>query len=197
MITFIDLSPSEPYQLFKYLYDKAEASEKIVEAICISSFDERLSEVQSRFVNLKYVKNDEWIFFSNYNSPKAFQFKHHNQIAATFFWPSINSQIRIKAKVFKTSKKFSDEHYLSRDKDKNKLAHLSEQSEQIISYEEMINKFDSVENPADFNLRPKYWGGYSFKPYYFEFWEGHKSRINRRKVFKFEKGIWSSYFLQP
>ena len=35
----------------------------------------------------------------------------------------------------KLIEKFSDEHYLSRDKDKNKLAHLSEQSEQIISYE--------------------------------------------------------------
>ena len=37
----------------------------------------------------------------------------------------------------------------------------------------------------DLNLfdRPSNWGGYSFKPYYFEFWEGHKSRLNKRNVY--------------
>ena len=45
--------------------------------------------------------------------------------------------------------------------------------------------------------RPNYWGGYSFVPYYFEFWEGGEYRLNKRNVFKFNEGAWEQYYLQP
>ena len=45
--------------------------------------------------------------------------------------------------------------------------------------------------------RPEYWGGYSFTPYYFEFWEGHKSRLNKREVFKKDTNDWVKTILQP
>jgi pyridoxine/pyridoxamine 5'-phosphate oxidase len=32
------------------------------------------NEVDSRYVNLKFISNDEFIFFSNYDSPKASSF---------------------------------------------------------------------------------------------------------------------------
>ena len=44
---------------------------------------------------------------------------------------------------------------------------------------------------------PEYWGGYSFTPYYFEFWKGHESRINKREVFDQIDGVWKQSFLQP
>jgi len=44
---------------------------------------------------------------------------------------------------------------------------------------------------------PEYWGGFSFIPYYFEFWVGHESRINKREVFDKTEGIWKHSFLQP
>ena len=33
-----------------------------------------MNSPDSRFVNLKYVINDEWIFFSNYESPRRNNF---------------------------------------------------------------------------------------------------------------------------
>ena len=78
--------------------------------------------MDSRFVNLKYVINDEWIFFSNYNSPKSKQFESHDQISAVIYWNSINVQIRMKAKIQKTNLEFSNEHFQSRDMTKNLLA---------------------------------------------------------------------------
>ena len=39
-------------------------------------------------------------------------------------------------------------------------------------------------NKDDLKKCPNYWGGYSFKPYYFEFWSGHESRINKREILK-------------
>ena len=45
--------------------------------------------------------------------------------------------------------------------------------------------------------RPEYWGGYSFVPYYFEFWEGNENRLNKRHVFSMEEGAWKETLLQP
>ena len=99
MIEFNDLNLEKPYQLFKKYDEALNAGEKGIEAIIISSFNKEINEVDSRYVNLKFISNDEFIFFSNYDSPKASSFNSHNQIAALFYWPSINVQIRMRAKI--------------------------------------------------------------------------------------------------
>ena len=43
-------------------------------------------KLSSRYVNLKVIDNDDFIFFSNYTSPKARDFHYHEQIAATIYW---------------------------------------------------------------------------------------------------------------
>ena len=91
MIQFNNLNPEIPYQLLKEKYDEAvDAGQKGIEAISISSYNTELSEVDSRYVNLKIITNDEFVFFSNYDSPKASAFISHNQIAALIYWSSIN-----------------------------------------------------------------------------------------------------------
>ena len=63
MIEFNDLNLEKPYQLFKKKYDEAlNAGEKGIEAIIISSFNKEINEVDSRYVNLKFISNDEFIF---------------------------------------------------------------------------------------------------------------------------------------
>ena len=63
MIKFSKLNQEIPYQLFKAKYDKAfDADQKAIEAISISSFNKEMNEVDSRFVNLKFVSNNEFIF---------------------------------------------------------------------------------------------------------------------------------------
>jgi hypothetical protein len=72
MIEFIDLNREQPYKIFLNKYQQAlEKKQKNIEAIAISSFNPKTDEVESRFVNLKYIKDDQWIFFSNYNSNKT------------------------------------------------------------------------------------------------------------------------------
>ena len=122
MINFIDNNDSYPYVMFRDFYSEAlRKSQKNIEAICISSFDSEIGEVQARFVNLKYIKNEEWIFFSNYSSPKAKSFENHDQITASFFWNTTYTQVRIKAKIRKTDKAFSDYHFDKRSIEKMHL----------------------------------------------------------------------------
>jgi len=199
MINFLNLSSEKPYILFRSLYQKAiESGQKGVEAISVSSYNQLLKEVEARYVNLKYIDNNEWIFFSNYHSPKANQFESHNQVSVLIYWASINTQIRIKAKIFKASSEFSDQHFQGRTKEKNALAISSNQSEVIDSYDEVTKNFhETLEIMTSETARPDFWGGYSFTPYYFEFWQGHENRLNKRHVFKQQKDEWTEQLLQP
>ena len=198
MIQFNKLTKQAPYIFFKKKYDDAiAAGQKSIEAISISSYSNEINEVDSRYVNLKFILNDEFIFFSNYNSSKAFSFNSHNQIAALLYWSSINVQIRMKAQIKKTSKEFNQKYFFDRSKEKNALAISSNQSKPIESYSQVKENYNKSLESDNLKKCPKYWGGYSFIPYYFEFWEGHESRINKREVFDKIDGDWKHSFLQP
>ncbi len=198
MIIFNNLNQEIPYILFKEKYDEAvNANQKVIEAISISSYNKDMNEVDSRYVNLKFITNDEFIFFSNYNSPKATSFNSHNQIAALVYWPSINVQIRMKAKIKKTSTEYNQKYFFDRSKEKNALAISSNQSKPINSYSQVKENYNKSLENSDLKKCPEFWGGYSFTPYYFEFWEGDSFRLNKREVFEKNKYKWNRYLLQP
>jgi len=198
MISFNNLNQETPYLLFKEKYDEAlDAGQKVIEAISISSFNKQIHEVDSRFVNLKFIADDEFIFFSNYDSPKASSFNSHNQIAVLIYWPSINVQIRMKAKVKKTSNKYNQKYFFDRSEEKNALAISSKQSKPIDSYCQVIENYNKTLKNIDLKKCPDFWGGYSFTPYYFEFWEGHESRLNKREVYEKSHDSWKHFILQP
>lgn len=198
MIEFIDLNNETPYLLFKEKYDNAlSANQKNIEAISISSFDKNKDEVDSRYVNLKFIDNDKFIFFSNYNSPKSLAIASHNQISGLIYWSSTNVQVRMKAKINKTSNDYNQKYFFDRSEKKNALAISSNQSMPIDSYKKVIENYNMSLKNDDLKKCPEFWGGYSFTPYYFEFWEGHESRINKRKIFEKIDGVWEQSFLQP
>lgn len=198
MIYFNRLKQEEPYLRFKTKYDEAlKAGQKGIEAMSISSYNTKNKEVESRYVNLKFITNDEFIFFSNYNSPKALSFRSHNQIAALVFWPSINIQIRMKAKIKKTSNEYNQKYFYHRSEEKNALAISSSQSKPIHSFDQVKeNYFESLKN-ADLKKCPKHWGGFSFTPTEIEFWEGNEFRLNKRNLYKKDKSTWSHSILEP
>ena len=198
MIEFINLKTELPYLIFKDKYDEAmDAKQQNIEAISISSYNNVKHEVDSRYVNLKFINDNKFIFFSNYDSPKSFSFESHNQISALFYWSSINVQIRMKANINKTSVEYNNEYFKKRAIEKNALAISSNQSKCASSYEEVVSNYHEIKNNYDLTKCPNYWGGFSFIPYYFEFWEGHESRVNKRQVFEKINADWNQSILQP
>ena len=198
MIQFNNVNQETPYLLLKQKYDEAlNADQRGIEAISISSYNNEISEVDSRYVNLKFITNDEFIFFSNYDSPKAFSFNSHNQIAALVYWPSINVQIRMRAKIKKTSNEYNQNYFFDRSEKKNALAISSNQSKPIDSYNQVKENYNKSLKNDDLKKCPEFWGGYSFTPYYFEFWEGHESRLNKREAYEKSDDSWKHLILQP
>jgi len=198
MIRFKKLNQEMPYMLFKDRYEEAKkAGEKSIEAVSISSFNKETREVDSRYVNLKFIMNDEFIFFSNYNSPKALSFVSHKQIAALFYWPVNNVQIRMKAQIKKTSNEFNQKYFFDRSEEKNALAISSNQSKPISCFNQVKENYNESLMNGDLKKCPEYWGGYSFKPYEIEFWEGNEFRLNKRNLYKKNKAKWNHYILEP
>ena len=197
MIKFDNPCLDRPYLVFKEKYNESLiAKQDNIEAICISSYSPKNKEVNARYVNLKFVNDKQFIFFSNYNSPKSREFNQHEQITATIYWSRTNVQIRMKAYIKKTSKEFNQDYFAKRDDKKNALAISSYQSSPIDSYEMLQKNYEICLKKNNLNECPDYWGGYSFTPYYFEFWEGHKSRLNKREAYKFQNDEWIHSFLQ-
>ena len=199
MITLEKLKNEIPYRIFDRLYKEAESKKQnSIEAICVSSYDEASCSVDSRYVNLKYIFGDQWTFFSNYKSSKSKQFCANNNISAVLYWNSTNVQIRMKAKIYKSDKDFSDQHFSNRDPKKNALAISSIQSQSIESHKKLIENYkNALENKTLISKRPDYWGGYTFIPHYFEFWKGQEYRLNQRKIFYKQENSWKQEILQP
>ncbi len=197
MVDFISYK-SKPFQLFKDYFDFAvESNQQSIEAMCVSSVDLSSKQPHSRFVNLKYVNNNQLIFFSNYESNKAKQFNLCSNVSCVFFWPSINIQIRINGVIERTSANFSDEHFLKRSRVKNALSISSDQSSKISSFDEVVCKFNKVLKKSSIDNRPPYWGGYSITPNYFEFWKGSSNRLNKREEYKLSNDTWIYSILEP
>ena len=197
MIQYNNLSKELPYLVFKKKYeDSLNANQKNIEAITVASYSTSNKEVNARYVNLKIVEDKKFIFFSNYNSPKSHEFRAHNQIMALIYWSSTNTQIRMKACIEKTSKEYNRAYFAKRDKKKNALAISSKQSSPIDSYAALQKNYELVLQSNNLSECPDYWGGYAFTPFYFEFWEGHDLRINKRETYELQNDKWIHGFLQ-
>ena len=198
MINFINDSQDIPYLVFRKKYNEAvKINQPFIEAMAITSFSKKNNEVDARFVNLKIVDSTNFIFFTNYFSPKASDFNEHPQVSLAFFWDTTNTQVRIKAKIKKTSSNFNNQYFKGRSKEKNILAISSNQSSKIDSYDLIKKKYEKTLKEKKIENCPDYWGGYAFTPTYIEFWEGHKHRINKRDVYKLEDKNWNNFILQP
>ena len=66
MIKFKNLNQDPPYLLLKMKYEEAlSAGQSNIEAMAISSVNKKKNEVESRYVNLKFIIDNDFIFFSN------------------------------------------------------------------------------------------------------------------------------------
>lgn len=199
MITFINNDKNFiPMQMLEEKYNEAlSCNQELIQAASVASFSSSSNEVDSRFVNIKYIKDNNIIFFTNYNSPKSKQFIEHDQVALTLFWSKINVQIRIQGKIKKTSRKYNIDYFKKRESQKNVLAIASDQSKEISSYKAMLEKYDTTLMDLNSYECPEYWGGFIIEPYKYEFWKGHKNRLNYREEFKLIENKWHQRILQP
>ena len=115
-----------------------------------------------RTVLLKYFDQTGFVFFTNYGSHKAHDIEENPQVCMMLPWVMLERQVIIYGKAVKVSRAESLKYFLTRPKESQLGAWVSQQSSVIsgrklleMKLMELKNKFSKGEIPL-----PSFWGGY-------------------------------------
>ncbi|MGV3756554.1 MAG: pyridoxamine 5'-phosphate oxidase [Verrucomicrobiota bacterium] len=194
-----DLLP-DPIGQFRAWFDAATAA-GILEpnAMTLSTVTSE-GKPSARIVLLKAVDARGFSFFTNYESRKGRELAANPHAALTFLWKEMERQVRVEGTVTKVSAEESEAYFHSRPRNSRLGAWGSNQSE-VIANREVLEK-----NMAEFQARypgenvplPPNWGGYMVKPESVEFWQGQRSRLHDRLVYRRQAdGSWLVERLAP
>lgn len=155
----------------------------------------------NRIVLYKGMNAGGFSFFTNYHGRKGCELSENQNVAATFFWPHLDHQIRIEGFVEKLSNEDSDKYFASRPRLSQIGAWASKQSQPIASFEDFIQSTESVAAQYQNQTipRPANWGGYRIMPLEIEFWFGRAGRMHERYVYHRESvnHAWTRFLRSP
>ena len=167
-------------------------------AMTVSTVDVN-NNPSSRVVLLKEIKDDSLIFFTNYKSKKGMAIDKNPNICASFYWAPLERQVIFKGIAKKTSDKYSDIYFKSRPFSSQVGAIVSNQSQIISSYDDLLIKYDKflTENKGSNLKRPNHWGGIELVVQEIEFWQGRENRLHNRVISNLRDGKWEHNILSP
>jgi pyridoxamine-phosphate oxidase len=201
MLKHYDLT-SDPWKNFKKWMLEAEKNEPFpTNVMSIATVDEK-GFPSLRCVLLKEVHDGGFYFYTNFESRKGQELKKNPNIAALFYWPKLERQVRIEGSVTKLSREVAEKYFHSRPRGSQISAAVSPQSRPISGRQSLESSALELEksladNPVPL---PAYWGGFKITPMVFEFWQGQASRMHDRIVFRradAKKEVWDIEILAP
>jgi pyridoxamine 5'-phosphate oxidase len=137
------------------------------------------------------------VFYTNYLSRKGTDTATNAYASASFWWASIERQIRIEGTLEKVSSVESDTYFNSRPYESQLASAASPQSKTIErpALEQLVTDL-RTQHPESVP-RPAHWGGYRLIPDYLEFWQGRRARLHDRIAYTLENGVWTKERLAP
>ncbi|PTQ91164.1 pyridoxamine 5'-phosphate oxidase [Agitococcus lubricus] len=152
----------------------------------------------ARMVLLKGVEEQQFVFYSNYQSRKGEQMAVNAYVALTFFWPELERQVRIEGKIEQVKGEISDAYFQSRPYSSRVGAWASEQSRPLDAKSTLVKRAAFFAAKYITHVpRPPHWGGYAVAPERIEFWQGRPSRLHDRVVYCLSKNDWQKACLFP
>lgn len=137
----------------------------------------------ARIVLLKEVSDAGFVFYTNYTSPKAHDLETNPRCALTFYWGSLERQVRVEGKAVRVDRQQSEAYFRSRPRGSKLGAWASHQSEPIPGRQVLESKLSELEaryaGTEEIPI-PEFWGGYCVVPESIEFWQGRPNRLHDR-----------------
>ncbi|MGD0027186.1 MAG: pyridoxamine 5'-phosphate oxidase [Xanthobacteraceae bacterium] len=191
----------EPLRLFAAWFAEAKRAEPVnPDAMAVATVGpDGVPNV--RMLLLKAFDERGFVFYTNLDSVKGHELKGAPKAALTFYWKSLQRQVRARGSVELVSTEEADAYFATRSRMAQIGAWASQQSaalESRMTFEKAIARFT-----AKFSIgavpRPPNWSGYRVVPQEIEFWQERLFRLHDRIAFT-RSGLtapWSKTRLYP
>lgn len=193
-----DVSADPTTQFDKWLREAIAADLPEPTAMTLATVGAR-GRPAARIVLLKAADTRGFAFFTNYDSSKGQELVAQPWAALVFHWVELERQVRIEGRVEKVGTEESAEYFNKRPVLSRIGAWASPQSQVIPSrawLEQQVNQ--ASERFGENVPLPPFWGGYRVIPESIEFWQGRRSRLHDRLVYRREpSGAWALARLAP
>ncbi len=175
----------EPVRLFATWFAEAKRSEPVnPDAMALATVGAD-GMPNARMVLLKDFDGRGFVFYSNADSIKGHEIAATPKAALTFYWKSLQRQVRARGTVEMIPGEEADAYFATRSRMAQIGAWASKQSaplESRLAFEKAI-----AVNTAKFAVgtvpRPPYWCGYRVAPIEIEFWQERLYRLHDRVAF--------------
>lgn len=189
----------EPVEQFSLWFDQARKTDIPDPNAMVLSTVNSEGQPSQRTVLLKYFDTDGFVFFTNKESRKAQEIAHNARVNLHFVWLELERQISIAGTAQPISVAESAKYFMSRPRDSQIAAWVSNQSSAISSRSLLMQKFMEMKqkfSAGDVPL-PSFWGGYRVCPSAVEFWQGRKNRLHDRFLYTPSDSGWQVERLAP
>jgi pyridoxamine 5'-phosphate oxidase len=167
-------------------------------AMTLATVDERGMPFQ-RTVLLKIFDGEGFVFFTNYSSRKAAQMEANPNVCLLFPWITLERQVIVQGRAEKISSAESLKYFVSRPRESQIGAWVSNQSEVITSRKFLMQKLSEIKEKfahGEIPL-PSFWGGFRVVPETVEFWQGGPARLHDRFLYSRAADGWEINRLSP
>jgi pyridoxamine 5'-phosphate oxidase len=153
----------------------------------------------ARFVLLKGVSSDGFVFYTNLRSRKGHELLANPRCALLFPWHPLERQVRVEGHAVELSRAEVEAYFAARPRGSQLGAWASHQSTVVSgraeldrAYADALDRFDGADVPA-----PDEWGGFRVRPNVVEFWQGRTGRMHDRLVYRRTDAGWVTERLAP
>lgn len=190
---------AEPFKQFEALYERAKVAQPKDPNACVLATVDGTGKPSARVILLKEFDHRGFVFFTNYDSRKGHELREQKVAALVFYWPALDSQVRVEGTVAQVPAAESDVYFASRAKESQLGAWASHQSQPLSNRTELVDRYNQlIQQYLNTEVpRPPHWGGFRLTPDAIEIWHAGAHRLHERRRFTRSGDGWDVELLNP
>jgi pyridoxamine 5'-phosphate oxidase len=197
VLELTDLDPDPVRQFEAWLADAIAAGMREPNAMGLATVDPD-GAPSLRMVLLKGLEGGRFVFYTHLESRKALGLAHEARCALTFWWDTLERQVRVDGVAERVDDATADAYFATRPRGSQLAAWASLQSRPLADRGTLTRALAEAEARFPEAVpRPPFWGGYAVTAGAMEFWQGRASRLHDRFRYERDASGWARARLGP